>query len=88
MELFEIEGVEGIISFDGRVLEYFAAGDRSDDWRVHVAHVINTEVEPRKDIVLFKAFTTTRHYHGALVPDARVGALDELRARLEERRGA
>lgn len=50
--------------------------------------MINTEIEPRKDMVLFKAFTTKRHYHGALVPDARAGALDELRARLEERRGA
>lgn len=50
--------------------------------------MINTEIEPRKDMVLFKAFTTKRHYHGALVPDARAGALDELRARLEGRRGA
>jgi len=88
MELVEIDGVDGILSFDGRVLEYFQAGNRDADWRVHVSHVIETDIEQRKGMVMFQAYTTKRHYHGALVPDERLAELEHLRADVDARRRA
>ena len=88
MELVEVDGAKGILGFDGRVLEYFQAGDRGADWRVHVSHVIDTEIEQRKGMVLFKAYTAERRYHGALVPDERLAQLEHLRAGVDARRRA
>jgi hypothetical protein len=86
MDIVEVEGTDGILSFDGRVLEFFQAGDRVGAWRVHTVHVIETEIEQRKGMVHFKAYTTKRHYHGALVPDERLVELEHLRAGIDARR--
>jgi len=86
VDIVEVEGPDGILSFDGRVLEYFQAGERTGDWRVHAVHVIETEIEQRKGMVLFKAYTTKRHFHGALVPDEHLVDLEHLRAGVDARR--
>lgn len=86
VDIVEVEGTDGILSFDGRVLEFFLSGDRSGAWRIHAAHVIETEIEQRKGMVLFKAYTTKRHYHGAVVPDERLVELEHLRAGVDARR--
>lgn len=86
MDIVEVEGTDGILSFDGRVLEFFQAGERVGDWRVHTVHVIETEIEQRKGMVLFKAYTTKRRYHSALVPDERLVELEHLRAGVDARR--
>lgn len=66
MELIEIESDDGILAFDGRVLEFFAAGSREASWRVHARQVARVELEPRKGVVLIKAVKDAKWYGGFL----------------------
>ena len=76
----------GILSFDGRVIEYFDERNRTSQWRVHVAHVEGWEVEQRQGVSRVKLLLAKRRFQNVLVADDQLPALGRLQAAVEAAR--
>ena len=77
---------EGLLTWDGRVLELFATDGKDNHWRVHVATIVRWELEHRRGCVLLKLFTHPKHYRSTLVDDATLPTLQSLMAELDAAR--
>lgn len=72
---------DGLLVWDGTVLELFPTDGRSDAWRIHGATVEACEFEQRRGGSLLKIPLTKRYYRSVFVPDA---LLAEVRAIVTE----
>lgn len=71
---------EGLLTWDGRVLELFPTDGKDNRWRVHVDTLVRWELEPRKGCALLKLFTHPKHYRSTLIDDAALPMLRSLMA--------
>jgi hypothetical protein len=77
---------EGLLTFDGRVLEIFPTDGKDNRWRVHAATVVRWELEQRKGCALLKVFTHPKHHRSTLVDDVALPAVRALMAEVDAAR--
>ncbi len=78
---------EGLLVWDGRVLELFRTDGKQGNWRVHAAIVEQWELEQRRGVSLLKVHIGGKHYESVLVRDQDVAAVHQIMAEVEEVRG-
>lgn len=71
---------EGLLTWDGRVLELFKTDGKTGEWRVHALTIVRWEIEQRRGAFLLKVFDHEKHYESALVDDAQRPVIDSLMA--------
>jgi len=74
---------EGLLSWDGRVLELFPTNGKATHWRVHAATVVRWELEQRRGVSLLKVYDHERHYENVLVADAQRPLVEALMAEVD-----
>ena len=77
----------GILSFDGRVFVFFDDRQRTSAWRIHAAHVLDWELEPRKGMSRVKVMVAKRNFQNVLVEDTHLPAFERLRVAVDAVRG-
>lgn len=83
MNPIEVPVMEGLLSFDGRVLELFRGDGMQGSWRLHARLITAVEQERRKDRILFRFYTAPKFYESASVSLEREQAAVDLAARVE-----
>jgi hypothetical protein len=78
-----VRTAEGLLTWDGRVLEYFKTDGRSGAWRVHAATILKWELDQRKNVTLLKVYDNERHYESALIADHDVQTLRAILAEVD-----
>lgn len=73
----------GVLSFDGRVIEFFDDRRRTSSWRIHAAHVVDWQLEPRRSMSQVRIMVTRREFQNVLVEDAQLRAFEQLRAAVD-----
>ncbi len=63
--MIELPTLEGMLCFDGRVLELFRNDGRESPWRLHGALIIDIEQERRSDRIHVRFHTTPKFYESA-----------------------
>lgn len=74
---------EGLLTWDGSVLEHFSTDGRDNSWRVHAATVQRWEIEQRRGVSLLKAYYTDKHCKSALVADSSRPMIQALMAEVD-----
>jgi hypothetical protein len=83
MTQIEMTVLEGLLCFDGRVLELFRNDGRTGAWRLHVGVITAVEQDRRRDRIEARFFTNQHFYESAQVPLADEPALLGLIAAVE-----
>ena len=80
-EVLDVPVIEGILSFDGRVVELFRTDGRQGAWRLHARLITAIEQDRRRDRIELRFQTTPKFYESAqvLLTDE-ASALDLVRA--------
>ena len=79
--VLELPVVEGLLRFDGTVVELFRNDGRTGAWRLHARLITEVEQDRRRDRIELRFHTTPHFYESAQVPLAdEVAALDLIRA--------
>lgn len=66
--VLELAVVEGLLRFDGTVVELFRSDGRTGAWRLHAALITAIEQDRRKDRIEVRFRTTPTFYESAQVP--------------------
>jgi hypothetical protein len=79
----EIEVLEGLLCWDGRVLELFRRDGRQGSWRLHGTLVTAVRTEVLEDRLEVRFHTTPAHYESVQVAPEAEAALRALIAALD-----
>jgi hypothetical protein len=74
---------EGMLCWDGRILEMFPTDGRDHAWRLHAATVVEWEVEARRGVSLLKVRPNKKHYESALVSDQDLPLVRQIMAEVD-----
>ena len=77
---------EGLLTWDGSVLELFKNDGKTGAWRVHALTIVRWEIEQRRGLFLLKVFDHERHYESALVADSQRPMIESMMAEVDAAR--
>jgi len=83
----EITVVEGLLRFDGTVLELFRDDGRTGAWRLHARLITDVEQDRRRDRIELRFHTTPHFYESAQILLADEALAADLVRLVERARG-
>ena len=75
---------EGLLVWDGSVLELFRSDGKQGSWRLHGLVIQRWESEPRRnDRTLLKVWDSPKHYESAMVPTPELSTMTAVMAAVD-----
>ncbi len=79
---------DGLLTWDGRVLELFPTNGKDRSWRLHAATVLRWESQQHRGVAQVRIFDHAKHYEVVVVTDAQLPWIEAVMAQVEAvRRG-